>query len=111
MTEGGGETKASGGAPAVFVNYASQDGAAAERICASLRAVGIEVWLDQSELRGGDARDRAIRDQIKGRALFIPVISAIAHARVEALRAVPHQDGASGVTHLGCTTRVQSADG
>ena len=53
MTEGGGEAKASGYALAVFISYASRDAAAVERICASLRAAGAEVWLDQSELRGG----------------------------------------------------------
>jgi len=42
---------------AVFLSYASQDADAATRICTSLRAKGIEVWLDQSELRGGDAWD------------------------------------------------------
>jgi len=36
---------------------------------------GIEVWLDQSALRGGDAWDQAIRKQIKTCVLFIPVIS------------------------------------
>ena len=46
-------------AGAVFLSYASQDAEAAQRICAALRAAGIEVWLDQSELRGGDAWDRA----------------------------------------------------
>src|SRR3974377_753607 len=68
---------------AVFLSYASQDAEAAKRICTALRAAGIEVWLDQSELRGGDAWDESIRDQIKACALFVPVISANAHARVE----------------------------
>jgi TolB-like protein/Flp pilus assembly protein TadD len=68
---------------AVFLSYASEDAEAAARICASLRAAGIEVWFDQSELRGGDAWDAAIREQIKGCALFIPVISRNAHARTE----------------------------
>jgi len=68
---------------AVFLSYASQDAQAALKICAALRAAGIEVWLDQSELRGGDAWDESIRDQIRACALFIPVISANAHARVE----------------------------
>jgi hypothetical protein len=61
---------------AVFVSYASQDAEAARRICDALRAGGIEVWFDQSELRGGDAWDRKIRQQIHECALFIPVISA-----------------------------------
>src|SRR5260370_18211577 len=68
---------------AVFLSYASQDAAAALRICEALRAAGIEVWFDQSELRGGDAWDAAIRRQIKACSLFMPVISASTCARVE----------------------------
>ena len=41
-------------AKAAFVSYASQDPQAARRICDALQAAGIEVWFDQSELRGGD---------------------------------------------------------
>jgi predicted ATPase len=70
-------------ARAVFLSYASEDAVAAARICASLRAAGIEVWFDQNQLRGGDAWDLAIRRQIKQCALFIAVISARAGARVE----------------------------
>jgi hypothetical protein len=61
---------------AVFLSYASQDAEAAKRICEALRAGGIEVWFDQSELRGGDAWDHKIRKQIRDCALFIPIISA-----------------------------------
>ena len=68
---------------AIFLSYTSQDAAAARRICGSLREAGIEVWLDQSELRGGDAWDGAIRKQIKACALFMPLISANSSARVE----------------------------
>lgn len=68
---------------AVFLSYASEDSVAAERICASLRAAGVEVWFDQNELRGGDAWDAAIRKQIRSCALFIPVISVNTHARIE----------------------------
>ena len=39
---------------AVFLSYASQDAQAAQRICEALRSSGVEVWFDQSELRGGD---------------------------------------------------------
>ncbi len=69
--------------PAVFLSYASQDAAAAAIICRELRAGGIEVWLDQSELRGGDAWDAAIRAQIKACSLFIPLISKTTQARDE----------------------------
>jgi TolB-like protein/Tfp pilus assembly protein PilF len=68
---------------AVFLSYASQDVAAAERIASTLRAAGIEVWIDKSELRGGDAWDQSIRKQIKACALFIPIISRHAHDRIE----------------------------
>ena len=68
---------------AVFLSYASQDADAAQRICEALRAAGIEVWFDQSELRGGDAWDQSIRKQIKSCVLFIPVISRHTHERAE----------------------------
>jgi hypothetical protein len=68
---------------AVFLSYASEDAEAAQRICEALRADGIGVWFDQSELRGGDAWDRKIRDQIHDCRLFIPVISANTERRDE----------------------------
>jgi len=68
---------------AVFLSYASQDAEAAQKICKALRAAGIEVWFDQSELRGGDAWDQSIRKQIKSCALFIPVVSRSTHERAE----------------------------
>jgi TolB-like protein len=83
LVESGGDAKESVRAPAVFISYASQDAEAAGRICEALRAAGIEVWFDQSELRGGDAWDQSIRKQIKTCALFIPVISHATHDRRE----------------------------
>jgi TolB-like protein/Flp pilus assembly protein TadD len=68
---------------AVFLSYASQDAEAAKKICEALRAGGIEVWFDQSELRGGDAWDQSIRKQIKTCALFLPLISHTTHDRRE----------------------------
>jgi hypothetical protein len=68
---------------AVFLSYASQDARAAQRICDALRAAGVEVWLDKSELRGGDAWDRQIRERIRDCRLFIAVISAHTEARDE----------------------------
>jgi TolB-like protein/Tfp pilus assembly protein PilF len=68
---------------AVFLSYASQDAEAAQRICETLRAAGIEVWFDRSELRGGDEWDQSIRRQIKNCALLIPIISRHTHERAE----------------------------
>jgi TolB-like protein len=75
--------RVAGSNKAVFLSYAKQDAEAARRICDALRAAGIEVWFDQSELRGGDAWDAAIRRQIKTCALMIPVISANTQGRAE----------------------------
>ena len=68
---------------AVFLSYAREDTNAARRIADALRAFGVEVWFDQSELRGGDAWDQNIRRQIKECALFVPIISAHTQARGE----------------------------
>jgi TolB-like protein len=68
---------------AVFISYASEDAPAAVRIAEGLRAGGIDVWLDQDALRGGDAWDAKIRKQIHECALFLPVISAHTEERPE----------------------------
>jgi TolB-like protein/tetratricopeptide (TPR) repeat protein len=68
---------------AVFLSYASQDAEAAARICNALRAAEIEVWFDQSELRGGDIWDQKIRREVRDCELFIPVISANTTSRRE----------------------------
>lgn len=68
---------------AVFLSYASQDAEAGARICEALRAAGIEVWFDRSELRGGDAWDSQIKKHIHECALFIPVISSHTNSRSE----------------------------
>jgi TolB-like protein/cytochrome c-type biogenesis protein CcmH/NrfG len=67
----------------VFLSYAREDTPAARRIADALRGFGVEVWFDQSELRGGDAWDQKIRRQIKDCALFVPIISAHTEARGE----------------------------
>src|SRR6202035_2447820 len=81
----GGESPNRGSTPAgaVFLSYASQDAEVARRICDALRAAGIEVWFDQSELRGGDVWDRKIRQQIRDCALFVPIVSQHTQERLE----------------------------
>ena len=67
----------------VFLSYASEDSDAAARLAAALAAAGIDVWFDKSEIRGGDAWDQKIRQQIRDCALFVPIISAHTQARPE----------------------------
>jgi TolB-like protein len=83
MVEGGVKDNASIRARAVFISYASQDAEAAKHICDALRAAGIEVWFDQSELRGGDVWDQRIRREIRDCALFIPIVSQHTQERLE----------------------------
>ncbi|HTU03087.1 MAG TPA: toll/interleukin-1 receptor domain-containing protein, partial [Candidatus Sulfotelmatobacter sp.] len=68
---------------AVFLSYAREDTAAAQRIADALRSYGVEVWFDQSELRGGDVWDQKIRRQIKECAIFMPIVSERTQARGE----------------------------
>ena len=69
---------------AIFLSYASQDVEAARHISESLRAVGVEVWIDKAGgLEHGDEWDAKIRRQIRECVLFIPLISASTQARHE----------------------------
>ena len=68
---------------AVFLSYAREDTDAARRIADALRAFGVEVWFDQSELRGGDAWDAKIKKQIRECTMFLPIVSAGTQARGE----------------------------
>ena len=68
---------------AVFLSYASEDAEAAAHICEALRAAGVEVWFDRSELRGGDVWDSQIKKQIHDCALFVPLVSTPTNARSE----------------------------
>jgi TolB-like protein len=67
----------------VFLSYASDDREAARSIGDALTSFGLDVWLDQSELGGGDAWDQKIRKQIRECDYFMPIISARTEARLE----------------------------
>jgi TolB-like protein/Tfp pilus assembly protein PilF len=72
-----------GAPPAVFLSYARDDAAPAQRVAEALRSQGIEVWFDQNELRGGDAWDQKIRQQIRGCTLFVAIVSRHTQERSE----------------------------
>jgi TolB-like protein/cytochrome c-type biogenesis protein CcmH/NrfG len=98
------DTQLSGG---VFMSYAREDAEAARHIAEAMRAFGVDVWFDQSELRGGDAWDAKIKKQIRECALFIPIISATTQSRGEGyfrrewrLAVERMQDMASGMPFL-----------
>jgi TolB-like protein/Flp pilus assembly protein TadD len=87
------------------LSYASQDAEAAQKICDALRAAGIEVFLDQSELRGGDVWDQKIRREIHDCALFMPIISANTASRHEGYFRL-EWDLADQRTHMIARSRV-----
>ncbi len=47
---------------AIFV--ACEEAEPARALCERMRAAGLDVWLGQSDLRGGDAGDESIRAKI-----------------------------------------------
>lgn len=69
--------------PSVFISYASADRAAARLLRDTLAEAGLEVWLDEEELAGGEAWDAKIRNQIRTCTYFMPVISATTEVRRE----------------------------
>lgn len=69
--------------PTVFISYASEDRSAVLLLRDALAAAGLDVWLDENELGGGDAWDQKIRRQIRECDYFMPVISATTERRKE----------------------------
>ena len=69
--------------PSVFLSYASEDREAARLIGDALAVLGLEVWLDESELGGGDLWDQKIRKQIRECDYFMPIVSGRTEARHE----------------------------
>ena len=67
----------------VLLSYCPQDLEPASQLADALRAVGLEVWFDRIELRGGDSWDASIRKRIRECVLFVPVISSNTQAREE----------------------------
>jgi hypothetical protein len=67
----------------VFLSYASADRVAARALRETFVRAGLDVWLDEEELAGGEAWDAKIRQQIRTCTYFMPVISATTEARRE----------------------------
>jgi len=59
----------------VFLSYASENRAIAEKLAEGLRQYRLSVWFDKNELEAGDAWANCIERGIDKCALFLPVIS------------------------------------
>ena len=79
-----GDEEMAGGMPegAVFISYASEDHAMAERLAARLEEV-TDVWLDRNVLSAGDNIDLWTRRSISRCSLFVPVLSRSAASRLD----------------------------
>jgi len=84
MAEGGGGERASGGKPAVFVSYASQDAAVAAALVEALERHGIACWIAPRDVKPGAQYADAIVRAISSAKTFVLVLSesAIASSHV-----------------------------
>jgi hypothetical protein len=69
---------------AVFISYAREDLAAAQKLKAGLDAAGVRTWFDFERLEGGDDYDRKIQRNISRCSYFVPIVSAATQRRLEA---------------------------
>ena len=60
----------------VFISYAREDSAAAERLYRDLKNAGAKPWIDKEEIRAGENWDLALSKAIKNNRYFIPLFSS-----------------------------------
>lgn len=67
--------------PKVFLCYASEDRARVEEVCGQLRGAGLDAWMDQTSLQGGDHWDRVIKQQLAQADYFLVFQSHALHSK------------------------------
>jgi TolB-like protein/Tfp pilus assembly protein PilF len=75
MAEGGGDQKAGGGAPTVFVSYASQDAAVANSVVEALETAGLTCWIAPRDVVPGSLYADGIVRAINGAKVFVLMLS------------------------------------
>jgi len=88
MTEGGGEEKATCGAPTVFVSHASQDTAVANSLVAALEKHGVKCWIAPRDVTPGEFYADAIVRGINATRILVLVLTENAVASPHVLREV-----------------------
>ena len=58
-----------------FISYAREDHIFAEKLANDLRAAGVNVWLDQTDIRPGDLWDRAVENALAAARAVVVVLS------------------------------------
>jgi TolB-like protein len=72
----------------VFVSYASQDAAVAQRLCAALEAAGLPCWIAPRDVRPGESYAAAIVQAINSCRMMVLVLSRSAIESSHVLREV-----------------------
>ena len=88
MAEGGGEANAGGGAPAVFISYASQDAAVADAVVTALESNGVKCWVAPRDVVPGEFYAGAIVRAIDATGAMVLVLSENAARSEHVLREV-----------------------
>jgi TolB-like protein len=88
MAEGGGARQSSGGAPAVFISYASQDVAVADAVVTVLEASAIKCWVAPRDVVPGEFYAGAIVHAIDAARAIVLVLSKNAADSQHVLREV-----------------------
>jgi TolB-like protein len=79
MAEGGGGDSAGGGAPSIFMSYASQDFAVANALVEALELCGLRCWIAPRDVVAGSLFAEAIVRALNEAKVFVLVLSV--HAR------------------------------
>jgi TolB-like protein len=80
MAEGGDEDSAGGGAPTVFISYASQDVAVANALVEALELCGLRCWIAPRDVVAGSLFAEAIVRALNEAKVFVLILSGHAGA-------------------------------
>src|SRR5271165_6171691 len=64
-----------GHAQRIFVSHSHQDNEFSRHLVEALRARGLDVWYDESDLSGGSTMDVVIESELRSRDAYIVVMS------------------------------------
>ena len=97
--------------PAAFISYSRADSEFALKLAQDLKAAGIQVWLDQMDIRPGHEWDDAIEAALTGATRVILVLSptSVASRNVRNEIAVALDEGKAiiPILYLDCVTPLQ----
>ena len=105
MAEGGGE-KGGGGAPAVFISYASQDAEVAEGACKALEDAGVRCWIAPRDVTLGAFYADEIVHAIDATKAIVLILSQNAATSPHVLREV---ERAASKRHVVISLRIDKA--